>query len=185
MPIIDCGLTRTVQNLNRPTNCVKKVYVVNLAIAQASQIDLAATTDATTTGVIDGITMVGANTFKAVNVSNRNVTITSSYDIENGYYETLMNVDLGGFDAANRQAIAEMQSMCDLVVYAGMSDCNRMLLGVDKMDGAWGLFDDNEVSAHEWTLGGDEDGSNVVTFMFKTVSPPTFTTVDWATLGAT
>jgi len=168
MPLLDCDLTRSVQALVRPPSCLKKVYVSSLAISRLSDIDGVADTD----GQISAFTMGAGVSFVPVDVGRRQAKISWEYTSETGLYSTQLEIDLGGFDHDNRQALLMMQGFCDLVVYASLSDCNRMILGMDNIDGAWDIFDENTLSGHSASLGGDEDGSNIITFTFNTLSSP-------------
>ncbi len=181
MPIVDCSVTKEVKNLNEPANTCGAIYIGKLAFVSGADIDLASLTDAT--GEITAITMNTDKTFKIASIPKKKAKMTFSYSEDNGQYETLIEIDLGGFDNASREAILHGQCISDAVAYLASTDCKRYVIGLDKIEGEWEVFDRNKISGHDGSIGGGEESTNIVKYKFSTLSPPVHTTVDWASLS--
>lgn len=178
MPRFCDGTPSVVKSIDKPEICNTRVIVDELAVQRFKNI--ASVTD--TEEEITAVAMEAGELFQPIKHKSLNATWSSVKADDTGLWTTTIVVDLGGFSKESRDALSHLDGMCDLVLWVGLSNCQKRIVGIDKTSDGWDLKIESKLTTEEETMGGQTDASNTATFTAVTFTRPPFTTIDYATL---
>ncbi len=159
----------TVENIIRPSNCLKKVSVSDMAYQRAANLNLSGMT--VTDGVIQDIVMNAAEVMKKITGNAKKITVSGQFTQDQGYYANSLSVDLSTLDDDSRNAILDSQNYCDHVFWLKLSNGYELILGLDERAGELIQVFDQVQDDHSYSLGGDSESTNIVTWKFENFAP--------------
>lgn len=190
MPDFSCA----VNDIGTATDCSDSPGLLVVYAAADSAIDwttMAAVThytDATYT-VIDWA-LAGADTFAKFTFERKNGQLTSTYTIDNGYYDVqLLNLIFRGKSAARTISLGQLVSCCGLILQVHDNNSQARIIGKEYISGAWvDALDRGKIIRHLDTTGSfgnaDDKARDEIDFGAEHANPLPYSTVSIATMDA-
>lgn len=165
MPVFNCDAAPGLSVIRRPDDCAKKNTVSQAAWFRMADIDrdnIATGLDACGATIVTGLPLIAGATLYKINLDSDTTSWSSSYSVDNGYYEWSFTSDFVGLTADMIEAICEAQALCDIGLWLRFG-CKELIFGITYNNGVFEANYRGEVTAHDLSGGAGNDSVNSLT----------------------